>query len=86
MGYDELKEAREKRAATETATKAQGKEKRGRKRISAALEAEMAGPKLKAARVSKARKMRVPANAQISGTPVVRAVPEPWRAPVARMY
>ena len=88
MGYDELKEAREKRAETEAATKAKGKGKRGRKRTNAALEADAAELKPKAARVSKARKLPVPADEQMSRTLVAedKAVGEPWRALVARMY
>ena len=88
MGYDELKEAREKRAETEAATRAKGKGKRGRKRTNAALEADAAEPKPKAARVSEARKLPVPADAHISGTLVAKdeAIPGPWRVPVARMY
>ncbi|KAH6612967.1 hypothetical protein C7974DRAFT_437597 [Boeremia exigua] len=88
MGYDERKEAREKRAKTEAATKAKGKGKRGRKRTNAAPEADVAEPKPKAARVSEARKLPVLADVQISGTTVTNdgAVLEPWRAPVARMY
>lgn len=88
MGYDELKQAREKRAETEAATKAKGKGKRGRKRTNAAPEADVEEPKPKAARMSEARKSAVPANAQISRTlvPEEGAASEPWRAPVARMY
>jgi REP element-mobilizing transposase RayT len=88
MSYDELKEAREKRAETEAATKAKGKGKRGRKRTNAAAEADAAEPKFKSARVSEAQKLPVPTDAQISGTIVAenRVILEPWRAPVARMY
>jgi hypothetical protein len=89
MGYDELKEAREKRAEAEAATRAKGKGKRGRKRIYTAAEADEAKPKQpEAARVSKARKLQVPADAQVSRTLVEEdeAIPGPWRAPVARMY
>ncbi|KAF2652558.1 DDE-domain-containing protein [Lophiostoma macrostomum CBS 122681] len=77
MGYNELKEAREKRAETEAATRAKGKGKR-----------DAAEPKPKAARVSEARKLPVPADAHISGTLVAKdeAIPGPWRVPVARMY
>jgi REP element-mobilizing transposase RayT len=64
MGYNELTKAREKRAETEAAKTAQGKGKRGRKRTSAAPEADAAEPKPKAARVSEARKLPVPAKAQ----------------------
>jgi hypothetical protein len=89
MGYDELKDAREKRAEAEAATRAKGKGKRGRKRTYAAAEADAAEPKQpKAARVSKARKPPVPADEQISRTLVAedKAILGPWRAPVARMY
>lgn len=89
IGYDELKEAREKRAEAEVATKAKGKRKRGRKRTNAALEADAAEPKQpKATRVGKARKLLVPADSQVSRTLVAEdeAIPGPWRAPVARMY
>ncbi|KAG9206090.1 hypothetical protein G6514_004811 [Epicoccum nigrum] len=55
MGYDELKEAREKRAEAEAATRAKGKGKRGRKRTYAAVEADAAEPK-----------PPVPADAQVS--------------------
>jgi REP element-mobilizing transposase RayT len=79
MGYDELKEAREKRAATEAATKAKGKGKRGRKRTNAAAEADAAEPKSKAARLSETQELPVPANAQVSGTIISedKAVPGP---------
>ena len=89
MGYDELKEAREKRAEVEAATKAKGKGKRGRKRTNAVLEADAAEPKQpKATRVGKARKLLVPADAQVSRTLVAEdeAIPGRWIAPVARMY
>lgn len=89
MGYDELKEAREKRAEVEAATKAKDKGKRGRKRTNAALEADAAEPKQpKAIRVGKARKLLVPADSQVGRTLVAEdeAIPGPWRAPVARMY
>lgn len=88
MGYDELKEAREKRAEAEAAAKAKGKGKRGRKRTSAAPEEDTAGRKPKAARVSAERKPAVTANAQINATPCseTSVLLESWRAPVARMY
>ena len=59
MGYDEFKEAREKRAEIEAATKAKGKGKHGQKRISAAPEEDASGPKPKAARVSEESKSTV---------------------------
>jgi hypothetical protein len=88
MGYDELKEAREKRAEAEAAAKATGKGKRGRKRTSAAPEEDAAGRKPKAARVSAERKPAVTANVQINATPCseTSVLLESWRAPVARMY
>jgi hypothetical protein len=88
MGYDELNEAREKRAETEAATKAKGKGNRGRKRTNAAPEADVEEPKPKVARTTEARKPAVPANAQVSRTlvPEEGAASEPWRALVARMY
>lgn len=90
MGYDELKEAREKRAKTEAkaAIKAQTKGKRGRKRASAALEADASKPARKAARVSQARKAPVPVNEGISRVLISDDVvaSEQWRAPVARMF
>ena len=58
MSYEDLSEARVKRAAKDKAS--EGKGKRGRKRKSPTPE-----PKTKVARMSE--------------------VPEPWRAPVARM-
>ena len=65
MSYEEIDEARAKRAAKEVI---KGKEKRGQKRKSAALEAGEPGPEPEpeVARIIEA--------------------PEPWRAPVARMY
>jgi hypothetical protein len=88
MGYDELKQAREKRAEAEAAAKAKGKGKRGRKRTSAAPEEDAAGRKPKAARVSAERKPAVTANVQINATPCseTSVLLESWRAPVARMY
>jgi hypothetical protein len=89
MSYKDLEEARAKRATKETARAAKGKAKRGRKRKSATtLEAEAPEPKAKMARISKAP-VPVRASAVLtSGTQVAEdnIVPEPWRAPVARMY
>jgi hypothetical protein len=52
MGYDELMEAREKRAEKDAAQEAKGKGKRGRKRTSAAVEDDIAKPKTKTTRVT----------------------------------
>jgi hypothetical protein len=73
MSYEDLEEARAKRADKEAAKEAKDKGKRGRKRKSAALEADNA----KVVRMSEA-----------PAPPVAEdeIVPEPWRAPVARMY
>jgi hypothetical protein len=64
------------------------KANRGRKRKSAVLEAEAPEPKAKVARISKAPAPAGASVAQTSGTQVAEdeVVPEPWRAPVARMY
>jgi hypothetical protein len=71
MSYEDLEEARAKRAAKEKAIASKGE--RGRKRKSHALEAGSSVPKGKAARVSKVLVPR-----EVSA--------EPWRAQVARMY
>lgn len=86
MSYEDLEEARAKRAAKEKATAAKGKGKRGRKRKNPAPEAEAEAeaetnsleeevgsslPKNKVARMSEVE----PAKALF-----------PWRAPVAKMY
>jgi hypothetical protein len=88
MSYKDLKEAQAKRAEKEAAKEAKGKGKRGRKRKSDALRADAPEPNAKVARMSE---VPVPVRAsvvQMSGTPVAedKIVPEPWRAPVARMY
>jgi hypothetical protein len=66
MGYEELVEAREKRAEKEAAWKVRGKGKRGRKRTSAAPEADAEKPKTKATRVTK--KSKSATNDECSGT------------------
>jgi hypothetical protein len=90
MGYEELVEAREKRAEKEAAWKVRGKGKRGQKRTSAAPEADAEKPKTKATRVTKKLKSATTMNAvvQIDGIVVaqVKAAPASWTAPVARMY
>ena len=83
MSYEDLEEARAKRAAKEKATASKGKGKRSRKRKSPAPEADadanlpeveegLLVPKDKVARMSEVES----ANAQ----------EVPWRAPVAKMY
>jgi hypothetical protein len=52
MGYEELIEAREKRAEKDAAQEAKGKGKRGRKRTSAVLEADAAESKTKTMRTT----------------------------------
>jgi hypothetical protein len=73
MSYEDVEEARAKRAAKEKASA--GKAKRGRTRKSLSLEVDVASSvaKRKAARMSEVLE---PAEA-----PIV-----PWRATVARMY
>jgi hypothetical protein len=71
MSYEDLEEARAKRAAKEKATASKGE--RGRKRKSAILEAGTLVPKGKTARASEVL---------VLGEDSA----EPWRAPVARMY
>ena len=74
MSYKDLEEARAKREAKDKATT--GKGKRGRKRKSPALEADIEAsssvPKDKVVRISEIEP--------------VEAVEVPWRAPVANMY
>jgi hypothetical protein len=101
MSYGDLQEARAKRAEKDAAKEAEGKAQkchargRGRHRRhgetgSEVLEAEAPEPNIKVARMSKApAPERARASVvQMSGTPVAEyeIVPEPWRAPVARMY
>jgi len=85
MNYEDLEEARAKRAEKESTQEAKGQGKRGRKRKSAALEA----PELrnKMARISRALKPAGAPVTQVSGTQDAEDViaPEPLRAPVARM-
>jgi hypothetical protein len=88
MSYEDLEEARAKCADKEAAKEAKGKGKRGRKRKSAALEADAPEPNAKVVRMSEAPAPARASVVQMSGTPVAEdeIVPEPWRAPVARMY
>jgi len=88
MSYEDLEEARAKRADKEAAKEAKGKGKRGRKRKSAALEADVPEPNAKVVRMSEAPPPARASVVQMNGTLVAEdeIVPEPWRAPVARMY
>ncbi len=89
MSYEDLKEARAKRAAREKATT--GKGKRGRKRKSHALEAEAEAEAEAQAQVgspevvtdSSVLKDKV---ARVSEVEPAKALGASWRAPVARMY
>jgi hypothetical protein len=76
MSYEDLEEARAKRAAKDAA-KAKGKGKRGRKRKSPAPEADALEPKAKVARRSEAPE---PVRAPVAWLSEVQV------APVARMY
>jgi len=64
------------------------KAKRGRKRKKAVLEADAPELKAKIARISNAAESARGSVVQMSGTPVAEdeLVPEPRRAPMARMY
>ena len=73
MSYEDLEEARKKRAE-KNAAKAKSKGKRGRKRKSAASETDAIGPKAKVTRMSEELE---PVRAPVTS---VQAVP------VARMY
>lgn len=82
MSYEDLEEARAKRAAKDKATAAKGKGKRGRPRKNPALETEAeAGAGADAEAVSQEEVAR------LSEVDVEPARPLfPWRAPVANMY
>jgi hypothetical protein len=100
MSYEDLQEARAKRAEKEAAKEAKGKGKRGRKRKMATPEADASEPETEASEFEEnapepnAKVMRMsekPARAsvvQMSGTTVgeVEIVPGPLRAPVAQMW
>jgi hypothetical protein len=88
------KRGRKRKGATPEAEEAADKVKRGRKRKSAVLEAEAEAeeaeepepePKTKMARTNKAP---APSRASVMQTPIAEdeIVPEPWRAPVAKMW
>jgi hypothetical protein len=82
---------RKRQSATPEADEATPvKAKRGQKRKSALPEANAPELNIKVARMSKAPLPEIPKASvvQMSGTPAAEddIVPEPWRAPVARMY
>ncbi|KAJ9656100.1 hypothetical protein H2201_008637 [Coniosporium apollinis] len=104
MSYEDLEEARAKRAEKDAAKEAKGKgkrgrkcksatpkadeattdkAKRGRKRKSAMPEADASEPKAKIARISNTPESARDSVAQMTGTQVM---PDPPRAPVARMW
>jgi hypothetical protein len=87
MSYEDLKEARTKRAEKEAAKETKGKGKRGRKRKAAGPEAE-AELTAKVARMSKALAPTRASVARMSETQVAEdgTALRPWRAPVARMW
>jgi multidrug resistance efflux pump len=72
MGYEELQNARARRAEMEAAKATQAKGKRGRKRTNASLEADATEPKRKVAR----------AREELAPLAPVRSL----RIPVARTY
>jgi hypothetical protein len=88
MSYEDLEEARVKRADKEAAKEAKGKGKHGQKRKSATLEADAPEPNAKVVWMSEALAPVRASMAQMSGTLVAEyeIVPEPWRALVAQMY
>jgi hypothetical protein len=88
ISYKDFEEARAKHANKEVAKEAKGKSKYSRKRKSAILEADTPEPNTKVVRMSKAPAPARASVVQMSRTPVAEdeIVPEPWRAPVARMY
>ncbi|KAI1525550.1 DDE-1 multi-domain protein [Pyrenophora tritici-repentis] len=88
MGYEELMEAREKRAEKDAAQEAKGKGKRGRKRTSAVLEADAAESKTKTMRTTEelAAAPVVATASTVAAVVGFETVHAPWRAPVARMY
>lgn len=88
MGYEELIEAREKRAEKDAAQEAKGKGKRGRKRTSAVLEADAAESKTKTMRTTEelAAAPVVATASTVAAVVGFETAHTPWRAPVARMY
>ena len=96
MSYEDLEEARAKRAKKETANEAKGKGKRGQKCKSATPKVDEAtADKVKCGRKRKRVMPEAdtpePARAsgvQMSGTQIMedKSAPEPFRAPVARMW
>jgi hypothetical protein len=85
MSYEDLEEARAKRAEKEAAKEAKGKGKRGRKPKSAVSEAEEAFAD-KGNRGRKRKSTAPEADAPEPKAKVARMIsPEPWKAPVAQM-
>jgi hypothetical protein len=70
MSYEDLEEARAKRAEKEAAKEAKGKGKRGRKRKTVVPEADPPEPKVKVVRISNAPEPARGSVVQMSGTPV----------------
>ena len=88
------KRGRKRKGATPEAEEAADKVKRGRKRKSAVLEAEPEAeepeepePELKT-KMARTNKAPAPSRASVMQTPIAEdeIVPEPWRAPVAKMW
>lgn len=73
MGYEELQEARAKRAETEAAKSTKAKGSRGQKRTKESLEADAIEPKRKVARATDGLAL------------LLASAPSP-RVPTARMY
>ncbi|KAF2726478.1 hypothetical protein EJ04DRAFT_453278, partial [Polyplosphaeria fusca] len=90
MSYEDLEEARNKRAMKETAKATAGKGKRGRKRKCLELELDLEqGQEVEAGSSEPVRRAKALRKSDV--TESVRLIelaeaPEPWRAPVARMY
>ena len=85
MSFKDLMEARAKRTEKDAAEENKDRGKRGRKRRTAAPEADTPQPKV--ARISEAPEA-ARATVQMSATQITEdvIVSEPWRAPVARMW
>jgi hypothetical protein len=89
MSYEDLEEARAKRVIKDAAKEAKGKGKRGRKRQSTVLEAEAEEPEPEPnAKMARTSRAPAPSRASVMQTPIAEdeIVPEPWRAPVAKMW
>ncbi|KAK7187857.1 hypothetical protein PSPO01_06059 [Paraphaeosphaeria sporulosa] len=82
MSYEDLEEARQKRAEKENAKATAGKGKRGSKRKCADVKTG-SGPDPEAGPAVRKRKEKA---TRLSDVIEPARAPEPWRAPVARMY